>query len=89
MDYRKYRSTACESIPYEYSMTHKYLTNNAVQLFWYVLADEHEVEVNKFETEEAAIRFIKQCHNNGVGVITVFYGREMCLEKIELLCPKD
>lgn len=69
--------------------TYETTTQDGVELFWYVLTDEHEVEVYKFNTEGEAIKFINECEIKEVNVITVFHGRQVSLQKKESLCPAD
>jgi hypothetical protein len=89
MDSRKYGSTACGSVPFQYQVTERLVDSEGRVLYWYVLADYHQMEIYKFDTEPEAIDFIQQCKLKEINVLGVFHGRQMELKKVDLLCPKD
>lgn len=86
---KKYRSLASNEIPYKYEITERLVDSEGRVLYWYVLVDRHQVEIMRFDTEPEAIEFIEECKHNEVGIICIFHGRQMELEKVDLLCPKD
>lgn len=89
MEARRYGSTACESIPFHYTLTEEHRVSDGMNLFWYVLTDEHQVQINEFDTEQKAITFLDTCNRKEIGVLAMFYGRQVQYKKVEMLCPID